>query len=117
MSLQAIENKILEQAQAEAAKIKKDSQTLIKELNQVQAREAAELAKKTRQVTQQKAEEARRAILVPARLSAKKALLEAKQKILGSLYKEIKKDKKLSQADLDKLREHSEVKAATILFK
>ncbi len=116
MSIQDIAKKILEQAQAEADKITKDSQASLAQLNKIQDQKVAELTAKTKRETEQKVAEARRAIMVPARLSAKKAVLEAKQKILGSLYKEIKKDKKLSQADLDKLREQSEVKAAAVLF-
>lgn len=116
MSIQDIAKKILEQAQAEADKITKDSQASLAQLNKVQDQEVAEVKAQAKQATEQKVAEARRAILVPARLAAKKAILEAKQKILGSLYKEIKKEKKLSLADLDKLREQSEVKAAAVLF-
>lgn len=116
MSIQAIEKKILEQAQAEADKIKQDSQTLINELEQVHERDTRELTSKAREHAEQKAAAAKRAILVPARLAARKSLLEAKQKIIGSLYKEIKKEKKLSQAELENLREKSEAQAAAILF-
>ncbi|MEA3493378.1 MAG: hypothetical protein U9R38_03205 [Candidatus Margulisiibacteriota bacterium] len=116
MSIKEIEKRIIEEASAEAAALRKEHDENLAQLEKMQARQSAELKAGIIEEAKRKAEEKKRALIVPARLSAKKALLEEKQKILGSIYKEIKKEKEISGAELVKLREDSEVKAAKILY-
>jgi V/A-type H+/Na+-transporting ATPase subunit E len=116
MSIQDIEKKIVEEAEAEAAGIKKERDQRIEMLDNVHSGDKKELVKKLLGKAKQKAEDKKRSILVPARLTAKKELLKAKQEIIASLYQEVKKEKKLSDIDLSKLREESEIKVAEILY-
>lgn len=116
MSIKEIEKRIIEEANAAAAALKKEGDENLAQLGKVQAEQKAELKAGIIEAARRKAEEVKRALVVPARMAAKNALLEEKQKILGSIYKEIKREKKLSGAELVKLREDSEVKAAKILY-
>ncbi|MFH1826100.1 MAG: hypothetical protein ABH823_02260 [bacterium] len=116
MTIQDIEKKIISSAEAEAEKIKAEAQAQVQDLEKIHQATTAELKAERLAAARQKAEGVKRAILVPARLAAKKALLEEKQQIMKTLYAEIKKDKKLSNAELIKLREDSEVKVANILY-
>ncbi|MBU0672685.1 MAG: conserved oligomeric Golgi complex subunit 6, partial [Candidatus Margulisbacteria bacterium] len=113
---QEIEKKILQDAGAEANKIKQESEQMIRKLNQSQEQKMTELRAAGERETALRVEEAKRAILVPARLNTRKALLEEKQKILGSIYNEIQKEKKLSPAEIARIREETEVEAAQVLF-
>lgn len=117
MSIQEIEKKIIEQAEAEAAGIRDESNGKVEELAKAHSQAVARLKSEIKRQSQRLAEEIKRSQLVPARLAARKALLEEKQKIMGRLYTEIKTAKKLSAAELNKLREESEVAAASTLFK
>ncbi|MEE8637459.1 MAG: hypothetical protein V3T21_00245 [Candidatus Margulisiibacteriota bacterium] len=116
MSIQEIEKRIIKEAEAEASKIKKDAQEKIQQLEKVHAQKKEEIRAGLTREAQHKAEEVKKSYLVPARLKARKALLEEKQKILGKIYNEIKREKKLSAAEIGKIREESEIKAAHILF-
>jgi len=117
VSIQEIEKRISQEAETQAAQISKDTTEQIKQLDQVNARKKQDVKAHIRQEAEQKAEEATKAIVVPARLKAKKAILEEKQKVFSSIYQEVQKEKKLSAAEIDKVREDTEVKAAKILFK
>lgn len=116
MSILEIEKKILEDAQEEAARIKKEAQGSIQRLEKTHADKRVGLKGVSTRQSRNRAEDVKRSIIVPARIEARKALLEAKQKILGKIYTEIKKEKKLSAAELAKVREETEVQAARILF-
>ncbi|MFH1347795.1 MAG: hypothetical protein ABIH22_03805 [Candidatus Margulisiibacteriota bacterium] len=116
MSILEIEKKILEDAREEAARIKKESQDAIRQLEKTHTKKRAEIKTDSARQNDTRAEDVKRSIVVPARLEARKALLEEKQNIIGKIYNEIKKEKKLSPAEIAKIREETEVKAAKILF-
>lgn len=116
MSIQEIEKSIIEEAKDEASKIEKEAERSIQQLEKVHEQKKTELKAAILKEAMRKATEVKRSYLVPARLKAKKALLEEKQKILGKIYHEIKKNKKLSAAEISKLREETEVKAGSVLF-
>jgi len=116
MSIQEIEKSILKEAKDEASKIIKEAEISIQQLKKVHEQKKAELKAEIMKEAARKAAEVKRSYLVPARLKAKKGLLEEKQKTLGKIYSEIKKEKKLSTAEANKIREETEVKAANILF-
>lgn len=116
MSIKEIEQKIIEQAEAEAKKIEQENNSAIKELEKTHAQKKAALAEENKLESEQKAAAVKRAVLVPARLKAKKELLEAKQSIVAQIYSEAKKSKGLTEAEANKLREETEVKTAQILF-
>lgn len=116
MTLQDLEKTLLDQAQKQAdhilaqAKAEKEKHVLF---NQEQRQE---LAQKMLHAAQEEAQKQAQNILVPARLQAKKIILEKKQELLNSLYSEIQNEHKLEGADLEHLREKSEIKAAQILY-
>ncbi len=116
MSIQEIEKSIIEEAKDEAFKIEKEAEKSIQQLEKVHQQKKAELEAEISKETMRKAAEVKRSYLVPARLKAKKALLEEKQKIIGKIYHEIKRNKKLSAAEISKIREETEVKAGSVLF-
>jgi vacuolar-type H+-ATPase subunit E/Vma4 len=116
MSILEIEKRIIEEAEAEASRIKAEAEARIREHNQLHARKLEEVRSEITREAERRAEEARRSHLVPARLKARRDVLEEKQTILSKIYAEIKKAKKLSPAEAKKLREETEVKAANILF-
>lgn len=116
MSIQEIEKRILQEAEAEAAKVRKEGKAEIQKLAKFHTEKAQEVKAGLAEEARLKAEEIKRSYLVPARLKARKSVLEEKQKILKGIYDDIQKEKKLSVAELAKLREDSEVKAAQILF-
>ncbi len=116
MSIQEIEKRIIAEAETEAVKIKKEAEASIHQLEKAHTAKKNEIEAEMTKAAQLKAEAVKRSILVPARLKAKKVLLEAKQNILAAIYKDIQKTKQLSKAEINKLREDSEVKAAGIIF-
>ncbi|KPJ66424.1 hypothetical protein AMJ44_08405 [candidate division WOR-1 bacterium DG_54_3] len=116
MSIQEIEKRIMAEAAAEASKIKKEAETKIQQLERMHAQKKEEVKNALMREAQRKAEEVKKSYLIPARLKARKVLLEEKQRILGAIYNEIKKERKLSAAEISKIREETEVKAAHILF-
>lgn len=116
MPIQELEKRILDEAQAEAEEIKSLARQETQKRNQVQASKIQDLKNQVQTENQRKAEEIKRLHLVPARLHAKKALLEAKQDVLTRLYAEIQKEHNLSAAETKRLREESEVKVTQILF-
>jgi vacuolar-type H+-ATPase subunit E/Vma4 len=116
MSILEIEKRIIEEAEAEAARLRKGSEAKIRDLGKLHAQKLAEVREQSLRQAQRQAAAVKRSQVVPARLTARKALLAEKQKILSKIYAEIKKVKKLSDAEVGKLREDSEVKAASILF-
>lgn len=116
MSIQEIEKRIIKEAEAEASKIKKEAEEKIRQLEKVHAQKKEEIRAGLMRKAQRKAEELKKSYLVPARLKARKDLLEEKQRILSNIYNEIKKEKRLSAAEIGKVREESEIKAAHILF-
>ncbi|MFH1684036.1 MAG: hypothetical protein ABIA67_04055 [Candidatus Margulisiibacteriota bacterium] len=116
MSIHEIEKKIVEDALAAAAKTNKESQEAIRRLDKTHAEKKAEIKTASARQSNNHAEDVARSIVVPARLEARKALLEEKQTILGKIYSVVKKEKKLSTAELAKVREETEVQAARVLF-
>lgn len=116
MSIVEIEQRINEQAAAEAGKIKAESERVITELVKMHNLKKEEDRIELLEEARRRAEEVKRSHLVPARLKAKKGLLEEKQKIISGIYREIKKEKKLSESEVARLRDETEVKAAAILF-
>ncbi|MCX5751743.1 MAG: hypothetical protein NT099_08810 [Candidatus Saganbacteria bacterium] len=116
MSIKEIENRIVEEAEKEAAGIRSAGEKEIQALLKAYASKKETLRQKTKNDREKRTEEIQRSHLVPARLGAKKELLEAKQKLLGQIYAEIQKEKKLSQAEAHQLREATEVKAVQIMF-
>ncbi|MBI4896646.1 MAG: hypothetical protein HY832_03820, partial [Candidatus Aenigmarchaeota archaeon] len=97
-------------------KINASAEQEMQNLKQVHASKVAEIQSRHAAETQNKAEELKRSFLVPARLQAKKALLEEKQNIITKIYAEIQKEHKLSNAETARIREESEVKITQILF-
>ena len=116
MSIQEIEKRIIKEAEAEASKIKKEAEEKIRQLEKVHAQKKEEVRTRLMREAQRKAEEVKKSYLVPARLKARKNLLEEKQRILSNIYNEIKREKRLSAAEIGKVREESEIKAAHVLF-
>jgi V/A-type H+-transporting ATPase subunit E len=116
MSIQEIEKRITEDAQAEASKILKEAEADLRQFEKAHSQKKEEVRAEILRESRSKAEDAKRAHLVPARLKARKAVLEEKQKILKEIYAEIQKEKNLSAAEIAKVREETEVAAANILF-
>ncbi len=116
MSITEIEKSILEEARAEASRIKLEAGNDVRQLEKFHAEKKKEVKSTILKEAQRRAEEVKRSYIVPARLKAKKAVLEEKQRILGQVYEEIRKSRKLSEAEIVKLREETEVKAAAVLF-
>lgn len=86
MGLADIEKRIIEEAEAEARKIKSRSAEETSRL-EAEAKKTAEAQR--RQILAeagQKAEEEKKAILVPVRLAAKARLLEEKHRILEEVF-------------------------------
>ena len=116
MSIQEIEKRIIEEAESQALKIKRECEKKIQELEEINQRETEETKAKILEESLQKAQDVKRAHLVPARLKARKAVLEEKQRFLSDIYNEIQREKKLSAAEIKKIREETEVNASQILF-
>ena len=116
MSITEIEKSILQEARMEASRIKLEAESEIRRLDKFHAEKKEEVKGAILKEAQRRAEEAARSHIVPARLKAKRALLQEKQRLLEKIYAEIKKNKKLNDAEIGKLREESEVKAAAKLF-
>lgn len=116
MGIKEIEEKLLEEAQAKAGEIESRAQTELEKLKTIHEEQKQNTKDKILNAARLQAESIQRGILAPARIEAKKALLEAKQRIIGGIYEEIRKEKKLSPAELGNLRERTEIKAAQILF-
>ena len=116
MSILEIEKRIIEDAEAEASRIKSEAEQSARQLEKVHAQKKDVLRRELMEDAQRRAEELKRSYLVPAKLNSRKAVLEEKQKILEKIYSEIKRAKKFSDAEIKKLREESEIKAANILF-
>lgn len=116
MGIKEIEEKLLAEAQAKAGEIENASGAELEKLKKSREEQNRGTREKMLDAARMQAESVKRSILVPARIKAKKALLEAKQKILGGIYAEIGKEKYLTPAELEALREKTEIKAAQILF-
>ena len=116
MSIREIEKRIIEEANAEASSIDEEAQRSRRQLEKVNEQKQKELRQAILEEGQRKADEIKRSHLVPARLKARKAVLEEKQKLLAMIYDEVKKQRKLSGAEIKKVREETEVKAAGLLF-
>lgn len=116
MPIQEIEARILREAEAEAARLKKENEHALRGLDEAHARKKRAVREEILRQGKLKAEEVKRSHLIPARLLAKRRLLEEKQTILHELYREIGRQKKMSAAEISSVREKSEVKAAKILF-
>jgi len=116
MSIAEIEKSILEEARAEASRIKLEAKNDVRQLEKFHAEKKEEVKGAILKEAQRRAEEVARSHIVPARLKAKRALLEEKQRILEKIYQEIKKSKKLTDAEIGKLREETEVQTAAKLF-
>jgi V/A-type H+-transporting ATPase subunit E len=116
MAIAEIEKSITQEARTEASRIKLEAENSIRQLEKFHAEKKEEVKSAVLKEARRRAEEVKRSHIVPARLKAKKALLEEKQRILGKIYTEVKKSKKLSDAGISKLREETEVKAAAKLF-
>jgi vacuolar-type H+-ATPase subunit E/Vma4 len=116
MTIQEIEKRITEDAEAEASKTRKEAEANLQHFEKAHVQKKEEVRLEIMREAQHKAEDAKRSHLVPARLKARKAILEEKQKILIGIYTEIQKEKNLSAAEIAKVREETEVAAANILF-
>lgn len=116
MSIQEIEKRITEDAEAESSKIIIEAEANLRQLEKIHAQKKEEVRTEIMREARRMAEEAERSLLVPARLKARKAVLEEKQNILRGIYEEIQKEKDLSAAETAKIREESEIPAAKILF-
>ncbi|OGC05195.1 hypothetical protein A2276_04570 [candidate division WOR-1 bacterium RIFOXYA12_FULL_43_27] len=117
MGIGEIEKKILEQAGKEAAKIEAEAGEALARLNEAHRKKLEEMKADAAKENRVKIKALAHSVLVPARLSAKRALLEEKQKIMGAIYLEIGEEKKIGRAELNLIREKSEIKAAEILFR
>ncbi|MFC1571504.1 hypothetical protein ACFL31_03030 [Candidatus Margulisiibacteriota bacterium] len=116
MSLKEIENRIIREAAEEASRIEAQAEAQAQGMEKSHRAKIEAMKAERQKAARQKAEEAKKSIVVPARLNAKKALLEEKQRILNEIYSGIQKENNLSDAELAKLREASEVTAAKVLY-
>ena len=86
MGLGSLEAKIIEEAEKEARRIKKEAQKQVEELT-AKAGQKAELEYSAIiKSAHQKAAALKKSILVPARLEAKKTILSAKHEILDQVF-------------------------------
>ena len=81
MSIKEIEKRIIKDVEAEAVKIKDEAKSSVQQLEKIHLRKSEEIRAELSAGAKRKAEEVKRSYLVPARLKAKKSLLEEKQKI------------------------------------
>ncbi|OGC25024.1 hypothetical protein A2291_01755 [candidate division WOR-1 bacterium RIFOXYB2_FULL_42_35] len=116
MSINEIEQKILEQAKAEAKKIEQENSAAIKVLEAAQTQKTAVLKQQAKLAAEQKIAAVKMAVLVPARLKAKKNILEEKQAIITRIYAEMGTEKNLTKPEINRLREETEIAVAQVLF-
>ena len=116
MTINEIEKRIIEEAEAEALKIKEEADNNIRQLDKVHQQKKEEIKLEILKAARQEAEAVKTSLLVPARLKGKKSLLLEKQQILGELYARVQKENKLKDAEINRVREDSEVNVGRILF-
>jgi vacuolar-type H+-ATPase subunit E/Vma4 len=116
MGLSEIEKKIIAEVSAEADKIKTEAEKEISRQRKMHLGRMEEMKKELTAAALKKAGEVANSILVPARLGAKIMILEEKQAIMSKAYEGLKKEKALSDIEIQKIREESEVNASRILF-
>lgn len=106
MGLEEIEKKIIGEAQAVAQKIKAQAEEEVSKIIAAGQKEAEIVRQNILKEAQKKAQEIKNAIIIPARLSAKRKILEEKHKILNEVF-----------ADLpDEIRTEKEVEVAKFLY-
>ena len=106
MGIQDIENKILEDAQAEALKIKKSAEEQASLISQEFVNKAEEEYQNILKKAKLKAGALQKSIIVPARLEAKNSILAEKHKLVDEVFK----------GKNPKKREESLEKVANCLF-
>jgi len=116
MTIQDIENKITEEANKRIAQIETENKKEMAKLDKFHQEQKQAMQAGILREAEQKAQSLQRSILVPARMKASKAILEEKQKYISQVYDQVQKEKKLTKADLEKLRELTEIKVAQILY-
>lgn len=89
MSLEALENKILEDAKKEADSIINKAKAEADDLLRDAGTEAQKIKEKLLIEGEKLAEALKRSIITPARLEKKKKILEEKQRILNEVFKDI----------------------------
>jgi len=106
MSFAEIEKRIINEAEAEAEKIRKTAEEEAAEIETKGKEKAEKLRRQILAEAQKKAEEEEKAILVPARLAARKRLLEEKHKILNEVFSRLSPE----------VREKKEIEVAGFLY-
>lgn len=106
MGLAEIENKIQQEAKAEAERINRAGEEEASRIEFEARQKAQALQEQIIAEAKQRAEEIKKEIVVPARLLAKSKLLEEKQKILAKIFAEF------SPA----VREKKEIEVAKLLY-
>ncbi|MGB9612770.1 MAG: V-type ATP synthase subunit E family protein [Candidatus Margulisiibacteriota bacterium] len=106
MGLAEIEKRILFEAEAEAHRIKKSAEELAEEIKAKGRLQAEELRQQILGEFQKKAEEEKKAIVIPAKLWAKKRILQEKHHILDEVFAKVPKE----------IREEKEIEVAKILY-
>ena len=101
MTIKNIEDKIIEEAQAEALEIKKRAQAEASEISKQYSDKSKKEYDQLIKQAHKKADALKKSILVPARLDAKKELLKAKHEILDQLFQGV--DLKKREASLEKV--------------
>lgn len=106
MGLAEIENKILEEAETEAKKIREQAAEESAQIGNEAKSKAESLRRQIITEAKKKAEEETKAILVPARLAAKKNILQEKHKILGEVFSGLPQN----------IREEKEIEVANYIY-
>lgn len=106
MGIKEIENKIISEAEEKAAEINKSSDQAAAGIIEAALKKAAAIKERFLARGRELAEEEFRGIVVPARLEAKKLILEEKRKILDSVLSVFP----------EKDREAKEIEIARILY-
>lgn len=106
MALEEIIKKISEESTLESEKIINKAESEAKKLILEAKEEAEAMKKEILKTAHKKAEGVKRSILTPARLEAKKMVLEEKNRILDEVFKGMPKEK----------REKNEIKVAKFIY-
>lgn len=106
MGIKDIEDKIISEAEAKALEISRESELAVKKIIEEASTKAAAIKDELLARGKKLADEEKLRIIVPARLEAKKKLLEEKRKILEEVL----------SCFPEKEREEKEIEVAKILY-
>jgi len=92
MGIEDIEKKILDEAREESSRIRAEGQRKLSGFQKETLARAEALRAQILEEGKLKAEEKKRSILIPARLEAKKAILNQKRKFIDQVFEEVLKE-------------------------